>query len=362
MKIIRNYILKDFIHSSAFSLLFLSLILMLGNLMQISDLIIRKGINIFDAFTLFSVALPYLLKYVLPISFLLGILLTMGRLISDNEMVSIHIAGISYLKILGLFLFIGLVVSLCLLALYNSVIPEFNYRYHVKIKTIYSKNISAIVEPGAFLDHFENYILYVSDKEGNKLKNVFIYETDESKGSSKVTFAQEGEFVVNGNNLELNLKDGFRDETSEKNPSEFFRINFKIFFMSIPIKTKSAKDIKKKAPDMTIQELKTEIRNLQDKGIKPTNLYTEFHERISFAFSVIALSILAFGISLLVKHRERAINFGIATIAAICYYLFFIMGESLIKYGILTPILGMWLPNIIVILIGGIIIFRRCAL
>lgn len=365
MKILRNYILKDFISVFVFSLLILTLVMVMGNLMKISDMVIRKGVNIIDALKIFSFFIPLLLRFTIPLSFLLGVLLVMGRLIADNEIIAIRVAGISLIKILNIFLILGTIFFLLLFILNDRIIPNFHYRYRSQIKNIYSKNISALIEPGVFLENFQNYILYVGDKNENKLKNVFIYEIDAAKGTSKVTFAKHGEFIVEGNTLKIKLEDGFRDEAISKDKMELYRLNFKIFFMNIPIQEKEEVMVNKKPSDMKLIELKEKLERLKKIGIDPAKdnspleLVGEFHKRISFSFSTITFVILGFGVSLVVRHREKSINFGIAFLAAGAYYLLFILGETLIKYRLIFPFLGMWLPNIIIILIGAYLLFKN---
>jgi lipopolysaccharide export system permease protein len=363
MKILRNYILKDFFTVFIFSFLILSMVMLMGNLVQISDMIIRKGVNFFDAAKIFLFFTPYLLRYSIPLSFLMGILLAMGKLIADNEIIAMRVAGISLVRILNIFLILGAVFSLFLFILNDRVIPDFHYRQRTQIKNISIKNVSALIEPGVFLDSFQNYILYVSDKKENKLNNIFIYEIDDKKSTSKVTFARQGEFVVEGNTLTIKLEDGFRDETSSDDKNELYRLNFKVFFMDIPIAQKEKVQPAKKSSDMSIKELREKMAYLKKMGIdsldEPRELKKEIYERISLSFSVISFVILGFGVSLAVKHREKAINFGIAFISAGVYYLLLILGETLIEYRLITPSLGMSLPNIVIISIGGYLFLKN---
>jgi lipopolysaccharide export system permease protein len=326
----------------------------MGNLMKISDMVVRKGVNIIDALKIISFFLPYLMGFTIPLSFLMGVLLVMGRLIADNEIVAIRVAGIPLLKILNIFLILGVIFSLLLFILNDRVIPDFHYRYRSEIKNIYSKNVSALIEPGVFLENFDNYILYVTDKNGNKLKNIFIYEIDKKQESTRVTFAKEGEFIVEDDILKIKLENGFRDETVSKKTMELYRLNFKVFFMDIPILEQGETAISKKPSDMRLSELRKKITLLN-----APELQGEFHKRISFSFSCLAFIIFGFGISLVVKHREKSINFGIAFLTAGIYYLLFILGETLLGYRYIAPFLGMWLPNIIVISLGGHLIFKH---
>jgi len=321
-------------------------------------MVLNKGINLIDSLKMHSYYILYLLGYTLPFAFLFGLLLSVGRLIADNEMVAIHVAGISILKILNIFLILGIIFSLFLFVLSNRIIPDSHYRYRSNKKAMLFKNINTLVEPRMFLD-FQNYILYVSDKKGSKLKNVFIYEVDERKKTNKVIFAKKGEFVTEGNTLKIKLEDGFRDETSSKKKEEFYRLNFKIFFMDLPIKEQKTGKIGKKESDMRLKELKSEISRLREMGIKPTRLAGEFHKRISYPFSIIAFVFLGFGISLKVKHRERSVNFGIAFLAGLGGYLLFLLGQTLVETGVMPPLIGMWLPNLITTSVGCCLLYKN---
>ena len=361
MKILRNYILKDFFSISIFSFLTLTMIMLIGKIFTITDMIVRKGISIRDTLSVISSFIPYLLGITIPVAFLLGVLLVMGKLIADNELIAIKVAGISVTQILNIFLCIGVILSLFLFILHSKIIPEAHYRSKSQLKNTLIKNAAALIEPRVFLENFENYIIYVSDKDGSKLKNVFIYEVNESNDNSvsKVTFAKEGEFVFENKTLKIGLKDGFMDETSQDNNQELYRLNFKTFFMDIPLKTNKPLKINKKSKDLTFQELRKKISKLKKMGVDPFELNTEFHKRISLSFSVISFALLGIGASFVVRHREKTINFGIAIVGGLGYYLLFILGEALIEYHYINPFLGMWLPNIIIISLGSFLFIKN---
>jgi lipopolysaccharide export system permease protein len=323
-------------------------------------MVLRKGVSLVDALRICSFYIVYLLGNSLPFAFLLGVLLSMGRLVADNEIIAIEASGISILKILKIFLILGVIFSLFLFIINDRILPSSHYRYRSQRKLFLYRNIETLIEPRVFLEHFPNYILYVSDKSGNKLRNIFIYEVNRNEGQSKVTFAKRGEFITEGNVLKLKLEDGFRDESNPKDRKELYRLNFKVFFMDIPIERKKIEKVKKKPSDMKLKELKEKIEDLQRKGINPIELKAEFHKRISFSFSIITYLLLGFGVSLFVKHREKSINLGIAMLTGLFGYILFILGQTLIEYRLILPSIGMWLPNIIIGLIGSILIYKKC--
>jgi lipopolysaccharide export LptBFGC system permease protein LptF len=110
---------------------------------------------------------------------------------------------------------------------------------------------------------------------------------------------------------------------------------------------------------MSLKELQEKVRYLRKIGVNTTELAAEIHERLNFSFSIIAFIILGFSVSLMVKHREKSINFGIAFLIAGIYYLLFILGEALIEYHVLTASLGMWLPNVVITVIGGFLLYKN---
>ena len=181
-----------------------------------------------------------------------------------------------------------------------------------------------------------------------------IYEVEKNNRQTKVTFAKRGEFVTEDNLLKLKLEDGFRDETSPNNKNELYRLNFKIFFIDMPIGSNSKVSIDKKPSDMTIKELMDKMNHLKKMGVNTVELGKEMHKRLSFSFSIISFIILGFALSLSVRHKEKSVNMGLAFVAVFFGYLLFILAEAIVEYQIIIPSIGMWLPNVIIL---GIAIF-----
>ena len=62
-----------------------------------------------------------------------------------------------------------------------------------------------------------------------------------------------------------------------------------------------------------------------------------------------------------ITHRkEKAVNFGLAILIILVYYLLLIGFESLSLQGYFPPVISIWMPNIIFGLIGSCLIFRLC--
>ena len=364
MKILRNYFLKEFIGPLFLALGVLTFVMILGNLVKIADLVINKGVNIYSVSKLFLLMIPYLLTYTLPIAALTAVLLSLGRLSSDNETVAIRASGLNLFSLILPLLIFGLILSLTLVLFNDRVIPYAHYASRKTIVDIGIKNPTAAFEPGVFINSFEKYILFIYRIDKNKLSNVRIYEPQGENKAARTIVAKRGEFIAipEKNMIKLKLMEGTSDEPDPENPNNFYKLNFKTYFMTLNLTQMQDKDkIRKKPKDMTITELRNEINKIKKEGIDPAPLITEINEKISLGFACFTLMLFGLPLAIITRRREKTINFGIAFLTAGIYYLLLIGSKSLSLQGHLNPEVAMWIPNIILGSIGAVLTYRLCA-
>lgn len=364
MKILRNYFLKEFIGPLFMALGVLTFVMMLGNLIKTADLIVNKGVDIYNVSKLFILMIPYLLTYTLPIAALTAALMALGRLSGDNEIVAIKANGINIFTLIMPILILGIILSLILVIFNDRVIPYAHYASRKTLIDIGIKNPAAALEPGVFINSFEKYVLFIYHIDQNKLTNVRIYEPQGEDKPTRTIVAKKGEFIANPEKkiIKLKLIDGTSDEPDPNNPVVFYKLNFKTYFMTLNISQQQDKDkIRKKPKDMTIQELKDEMVKLKNEGIDPAPLITQIHQKISLAFSCLVFILLGSSLAIITRRREKSINFGIAFLVVGIYYLLFMASETLSLQGYLDPMIAMWLPNIIMGTMGAFLLYRLCA-
>ncbi|MCU0652118.1 MAG: LptF/LptG family permease [Candidatus Omnitrophica bacterium] len=363
MRILRNYFLKEFIAPLLMGLTVLTFIMILGNLVQITNLIINKGVDIISVSKLFLFMIPFLLTYTLPISALAATLLSLGRLSSDNEIIAIRASGINIFRLIIPQLVVGLVLSLVLVIFNDQVIPYAHFASRKTLLEVGIKNPTAALEPGVFINSFQKYILFIYRIEDNKMINVRIYEPQEGKPTRTIV-AKRGEFIAvpEKSMVKLKLVDGTSDEPDPENPKNFYKLNFKTYFMSLNLaKAQQQEEIRKKPKDMTIKELLQEAEKLKKESIDPTPLITEIHSKLALAFSCFVFILLGSSLAIITRRREKSINFGIAFLIVGIYYILLISSETLSLQGFIAPWAAMWLPNAILGLIGVILTYRLCA-
>ncbi len=367
MKILRNYFLQEFIGPLFLALGVLSFVMVLvGNLRKIADLVINKGVDFFSVIKIFVFMMPYIVTYALPIAILVAVLLSLGRLSSDNEIIAIRSSGINLFRLILPLVIMGLILSLFLVIFNDRAASYAHYAYRKTLIEIGVKNPTAAFEEGVFIDSFQNYILFIYkvDQKKNKLFNVRIYEPQGENKPTRTIVAKSGEFVTvpEKNIVKLKLIDGTSDEPDPQNPAIFYKLNFKNYFMNLNLSgTTDTGNIEKKIKEMTIQELRNEIIKLRKENIEPAPLITEINEKITLAFSCLVFILLGSPLAIITRRREKSINIGIAILIIITYYPLFIGCEALGIQGYINPAIALWLPNILFGGIGVILTFKICA-
>ena len=366
MRILRNYLLKEFIGPFLLTLGVLSfLMIVVGNLKKIADLVINKGVDIISVMKLFLLLTPYIITYALPISILVGVLMSLGRLSSDNEIIAIRASGINLFKLIFPLLIVGLILSLGLTLFNDKAASYAHYEYRKTLIDIGVKNPTAAFEEGVFINSFQKYILFIYkvDQKHNRLLNVRIYEPQGEDRPTRTIVARSGEFITvpEKNTVKLKLMDGTSDEPDPNNPTNFYKLNFKTYFMNLNLADARKGDtIEKKYKEMTIQELNTETAKLRKEGINPAPLITEIHEKLTLAFSCLIFILMGAPLAIITRRREKSINMGIAILIIVAYYPLLIGCESLAIEGTLNPALVMWFPNILFGTLGSILTIKLC--
>jgi len=363
MRILRNYILREFLAPFFVALAVLTLVMLLGNLVRLADLIINKGVDIISVVKLFGFLIPALLTYTVPIAVLVAVLLSLSRLSSDNEIIALRTNGINifYLIILPL-LIIGLILSLIMVLCNDRLIPYAHFSSRRTLSSIGIRSPAAALEAGTFINNFNKYIIFIYNIEGNRLNQIRIYEPQIENRPCRTIVAKRGEFVSlpEKGMVKLKLIDGTSDEPDPNNPTKFYKLNFKTLFLNLNVAETEKGQLKKKPKDMTFKEISYLISKFKISGIEIWPLITELHKRIALAFSIVVFILLGSGLAMITRRREKSINFSLAFGITAIYYLLLLGANAFSLQGYLWPALAMWLPNIILGIVGLLLLIRIC--
>jgi lipopolysaccharide export system permease protein len=363
MRILRSYILKEFFALFFLSLALFSFVMLVGNIIKVVNLIISKKVDFIEIMKLFGYLIPYLLTYTIPISILTSLLMSMGRLSSDNEIIAMRASGINIIYLIIPLLIIGLIFSLLLFILNDSVIPYTHFASQKALTEIGIRNPAAFLEPGVFIDAFQNYIIFIYHIQDNKLYNIRIYEPQPGNRPARTIIAKKGEFVSipEKSTIKIKLMDGTSDEPDPENPYNFYKLNFKTYFINLSLSSNIQQVQKEKKPkDMNFKELRQYIEKMKNMGVDPTPAISYLQERMALSFSCFIFALIGSTIGLITRRREKSINLGLAFLIVGIYYLLLLGAEALCMNGFINPQLGMWIPNFLLGALGIFLLYRVC--
>ena len=359
MKILRTYILRELIVPFILSLIVLTCVFLLGNLLQLANLVINKGIGLTTVGSVFLLYIPVLLGYTLPIACLVSVIFTFSRLSADNEILAMRAAGIHLWKLLLPMGVVGIVLSLLAVVLNERIIPMAHYEQRKLLKNLTVKNPAALLEAGLFIHAFENQILFIHKIEDNRLYNVTIYQPHEGP-PTRTIIVKRGEFsaVPGSDQIKLKLMDGTSDEPNLDNPENFYKLNFKNYFITLDL-SKNKEEVEKKPKGMTLKELRGEIDKNERLLIDAAPLRTEYHRKITWSFASLVFILLGFPAAVITHRRQKSANVVLAVLFAATYYLLSMGCEAVSMQNVLPAAFIMWVPNILTAA-GALVLNYRC--
>jgi lipopolysaccharide export system permease protein len=354
MRILRDYILKEFFHSFILSIVVFTFVLLVGNVIKLADLVINKGVDIISVMKLFLYLVPWLLSFTLPVAALTAVILTFGRFSSDGELTAMRASGISLLRISIPVIMVGVIFSFLAFVLNDQVSPNASFASRRVIRDIGVRSPMAALEEGTFIRGFENYVIFIHEINGNRLKNIRIYQPQEGK-PTRTIIAEAGEINTypDRNLLELKLFNGTSEEPSPNDPESFYKLNFKTYYMSLDLSKIFKKEkVDKKIREMTINELAALIDDYEKQKIDPTPLYVEVCKKINMSAASFVLVLIGIPLGIKAHRSEKSIGFGISLVLFAVYWGAFLSGVAVALKGAAPPLVAVSLPNAVFLVLG----------
>ena len=199
MKILTRYIFKEMLGPTALGFAFYTFIILMKNLFDFAGMIIKRSLPASTVGRLLFLSLPHIVVLTVPMSLLFGILIAVGRLSSDSEIIAMRALGISTRTIYRPVFLFSFLVFLINLYLMNFVLPRGNAELLALRSEIFTSQIEKELKPRVFYDEYENLTIYVNDLDSKTLqwKGVFVADSrsaDETRtGTSNgpATIAQQ---------------------------------------------------------------------------------------------------------------------------------------------------------------------------
>ncbi len=353
--ILSRYLLKEMVPPFVLNVMFFTFVFLLTQILDITNMIVNYKIGLLAVFLMIIYSMPYFLVFVIPMSVMMTVLLTFLRMSGDNEIVALKAGGISIYKMLPpvfIFCLMGCVLTgfmvICGLPWGKLSLKELTIE-------VASSNIDIGLKERTFNDSFKNVMLYVNkvDLKNKVLTDVFI-EDQRTKNLVITVVSPRGELFNEPGKpvFHLRLFNGTINQVDiEKQSVNAIRFDTYTVNLDLQKAVDEAKGGSKDEKEMNLAELIGYLRETVEKDEQYYVSLLEFHKKFSIPFACFALGLLAVPLGVQAKSARRSFGLGLGLVFFLFYYLLLSMGLVFGETGMYPPVVGMWVPNVV---IGGI--------
>jgi len=320
--------------------------------------------------------IPGIAVITLPVSLLLGTIVTCSRSSSDNELTAWQSLGISQVTLARPFLALGVVGTVITSYLSAYVAPTSLRTLKSLSAQILLQEANTRIKPHTFITSFPNLLLYVQnvDPQTRDWLGVFLLQ-NEPGGASRLLTAERGQFRVEPGQslaLEAQLFNGISLEYRGQTASPL-DLNAQLPPPSSQSAALFTKSTVKLADNRTtddgtgkdfgslvdlrllslgeISKLTTKARTDKERR----QAVAEIHKRFAFPFACLTLTAMTFILAIQGRRFSTRPRTVIAILfLAMGFYLLLILGQNLALSGAIPGWLGGWLSN----LVYGVIILK----
>lgn len=356
--ILNRYIFKQLLFPFAICLMFLTFMFLMTRIPEITNMVVNYHTGISAVFLLIIYAIPRFMEFTLPMSVMISVLLTVMRMSNDNEIVALKGSGVSIYRLVPpvlLFCILGTLLSLWV-TLYG--VPWGRFSFAVKGAELARATLNVALKERQFNNTFENVMIYVTsiDLKTSELSDIFI-EDSRNQDIVNITVASKGILVSqdSGDHHTLRLSDGVINQVDMADRS-VNAVNFDTYDINFDTEFSTSDSGKqgKEFYEMYLDELVSFLKKGEGDPKVLQSARMEFHEKFAIPFACISLGLLSLPLGARSVSSRRSSGFALALSFFLFYYLLLAAGWSAGSTGHYPPVIGMWLPDIIM---GGAAIY-----
>jgi lipopolysaccharide export system permease protein len=340
---IDRYIIRQFLGTYVFSILLIIAITVVFDVNERLDYFLKPEVTLHEIiFDYYANFIPYFISIFSPLFTFISVIFFTSILADKSEIIAILSSGVSFKRLMLPYLLSAALIAGINFAMNAYFIPpanvtriEFQNTYFKNKKVEYARNIQLEVQPGVFayfdqyrassfmgyrfsLDHFEDKAL-VSRLTANSIKYDSLYQ-----------WTIIDYIIRDFDGMHEHITTGTRkDTTLTFVPSDFLI---------------SENDCE----TMTTPELARHIRRQKQRGIGNIQLFEiEYHQRYATIVSFFILTAIGVSLSSRKIKGGMGLNIGIGIGLSFSYILFTKITSTFAISGYVTPMVAVWIPNII---------------
>jgi LPS export ABC transporter permease LptG/LPS export ABC transporter permease LptF len=356
-----RYVIRESIAPFLLALAVFTFVFAVNPMLDKASDLLAKNVPLHTVGFLLLLLLPQALGITIPMAFLTGILIALGRLSGDREAVALLACGVSPGRILRPLLLLATIVAGADLYIMLKAIPDANQRFREVTFSLLSQQSEQDIEPRVFFERFPNLVMFVLDTDpAGGWRGLLIADTSVPNRPA-MTLAERGRLVIDDRERLVYL---VLDEARQYVPgAEEARVYTRARRDDLRIRVDpqvvfGTAELTRGLPEMRIPDLQAAIAARRAAGDSPHMEIIYLHQRFSFPVACFVFALLALPVGLSTRKDGKLAGLTLGLLIVLVYYGLLIGTEGWVKGEAWTrgtqfpPELARWVPNIVLGLAG----------
>ncbi|MGH8067410.1 MAG: LPS export ABC transporter permease LptF [Candidatus Entotheonellia bacterium] len=351
MRVITKAILKEMATVAGITLLGLMVLVLLQQAARLADLITKQGVSLLTIAPILALALPALVVTILPVCSLMAPAITYSRLATDGELLALRATGYSFYQLLTPIIGLGVFMGVATAVLVLEVIPHANFLARQLVFEAVSTSLQLRVRERVFQSPLPGLVVYVEriDEKNGQLEGVLI--ADNRTPEATTIFAAEAEILPDFAGMRVVVKMRNGSLLRREGEQSFQQASFERYSFVIEVGNPwdGAELSRKRVREMTLAEIWQQVQTAKASGGSHLRALVEWHKRVALPISCLVLVFVGAPVGGLNRRTGRLGGFAISAGSLLLYYILVTAGSSLAETGVMSPILGVWAPNVLAV-------------
>lgn len=342
----------------ALALVLVCQLLIAMQLLSLSEVLFGSGFDLPGLLRVASYLAPHFGIIAVPLAFLFAVMLGIGRMSEDGEVVALSALGRSPFHLYRVPIVMGLVLGLGVGALSFRGEPWGLRGIRRQLNELIKRNVAGDITPGTFYDDIPRFTVYVGNTNAKtgRWENVLLHDAV-GDGVPFLILAERGRVESEGAeaSLKLELGDGELHRTDGR---DYTRGSFASATVSMGVSDffNRKNRFARPAAELPGEEMPREAREARARGDEETarRIETTYHRRVASFLTCLVFGLIA--VPLAASGRGARGRSFVATVAAFAgYYVLLTLGHGLGETGRWLPWAGAWLPNVAGLVVAAVL-------
>lgn len=317
------------------------------------------GIPFSVAFRIVILNLPSIIVMTIPLGVLLATVMTLNKLSLSSEITVLRSCGIGLNRVAKPIFIFAVVMSVCCFVVNESIVPVMSKQAKdLALWSFSQQNIPDGKENFVFKElNDENglkRLFYVRNSSHKVLNDVTLLDTSK-EGTIQVLQAVEGNTDTRGWNFFKGAIYTISNDGKILNTSLFDKFNVKF---NVDLSKELNKNV---AKEMNFGQLVKYLatQDFSENKKMKNSLYIELYDKIALPLTTVALVLIGVPLSITPPRVRYNRGFLFSILIIFTYYLIRALSISFGKSDVLAPFLAAWMPNIILMILGSIMYYKK---